>query len=242
MEASDIQEVTEVICREVSVWVTLSHENILPLYGITSDFGNLPALVSPWMENGSLKDYSLKPGLPDDSASKLAMVSPLSILHDKGIVHGNLVNTNVLIDNSGEPRITDFGLSVVLKEQDDATFNTSFVGNVRWTAPELLDSVPMVGECQENAPISKPTKASDIYSFGCIMAYVFEGKIPYHYVKRDAQIIMDISQGINPRRPMEPAIDDRDWELIQRCWRHEPHSRPSDEDVITFVGAYPRSP
>ncbi|KAJ8589881.1 hypothetical protein M405DRAFT_861823 [Rhizopogon salebrosus TDB-379] len=54
-----IQKSGKRIHREAHVWITLSHDHILPLLGITmSDgFGPLPALVSPWMENRSLNDY-----------------------------------------------------------------------------------------------------------------------------------------------------------------------------------------
>jgi len=47
------------IRREAYVWITLSHNYILPFLGITEtdEFGPLPALVSPWMENKSLNDY-----------------------------------------------------------------------------------------------------------------------------------------------------------------------------------------
>ena len=47
------------IRREAYVWIKLSHDHILPFEGIVrvDDFGRLPALVSLWMENGSLNDY-----------------------------------------------------------------------------------------------------------------------------------------------------------------------------------------
>ncbi|OJA14538.1 hypothetical protein AZE42_11077 [Rhizopogon vesiculosus] len=45
------------IRRETHVWIDLDHDNILKFLGIVEDFGLLPALVSPWMENGSLDDY-----------------------------------------------------------------------------------------------------------------------------------------------------------------------------------------
>jgi hypothetical protein len=47
------------IRREACAWIRLSHDHILPFLGITmrADFGVLPALVSPWMENKSLSNY-----------------------------------------------------------------------------------------------------------------------------------------------------------------------------------------
>jgi serine/threonine protein kinase len=48
----------QIILAEVQGWMSLRHENLLPVYGTTTGFGSsLPCLVSPWMENGSLASY-----------------------------------------------------------------------------------------------------------------------------------------------------------------------------------------
>ena len=61
------------IRREAYVWITLKHDNILTFYGIIDDFGLLPALVSPWMENGSLDSYLKQRHVPS-KVEKLRMV------------------------------------------------------------------------------------------------------------------------------------------------------------------------
>jgi serine/threonine protein kinase len=43
--------------REIKVWQSLDHENILPLYGTITDFGLSTAMVCPWAENGNLTKY-----------------------------------------------------------------------------------------------------------------------------------------------------------------------------------------
>jgi len=57
----------------------LSHHHILPFEGITDDFGSLPALVSLWMENGSLNDYLKRefPQLTDPRKLELVSVPPI---------------------------------------------------------------------------------------------------------------------------------------------------------------------
>ena len=68
------------IRREAYVWITLSHDHILPFLGITmrDDFARIPALVSPWMENRSLGDYLKRtPQLPDCQKLELVGVSLL---------------------------------------------------------------------------------------------------------------------------------------------------------------------
>jgi len=43
--------------REVKIWARLHHEHILPLLGLVRDFGSVPGLVSPWMDNGTLVSF-----------------------------------------------------------------------------------------------------------------------------------------------------------------------------------------
>ena len=72
---------TQRIRREAYVWITLSHDHILPFLGITmsDDFGPLPALVSPWMDNGALSRYlNVVPRLSDHQ--KLELVGVVRLL------------------------------------------------------------------------------------------------------------------------------------------------------------------
>lgn len=45
------------ISRELKIWMRLEHECVLPLYGISFDFGSFPAMVCPWIEGGTLSKY-----------------------------------------------------------------------------------------------------------------------------------------------------------------------------------------
>lgn len=53
----DMLTVTNRLFREIKLWLELEHENIVPLWGVADGFGALPALVSPWLENGALTGY-----------------------------------------------------------------------------------------------------------------------------------------------------------------------------------------
>jgi serine/threonine protein kinase len=105
---------------------------------------------------------------------------------EKNIVHGDLTGvclvfmynsrlnrrqTNVLVDDSGKLRFADFGLSMLLAEAENVTFNSVHPGNARWMAPEFV--MPDLEDSDEVLQLSqKPTKAGDIYSFGCVMLQV----------------------------------------------------------------------
>jgi hypothetical protein len=61
----------------VAIWQGLRHENVLPLLGITLDFGRYMSFVSPWLANGSLIQYLERNGGELDLYSRLQLVGDL---------------------------------------------------------------------------------------------------------------------------------------------------------------------
>ncbi|KIJ13858.1 hypothetical protein PAXINDRAFT_13406 [Paxillus involutus ATCC 200175] len=224
--------------RETKTWLNLDHINVLPLFGTTMGFGQFPATVCPWLENGSLTSYL---GRRDDTLTKverLTLVSDvaagLQYLHSQFVVHGDLSGSNVLVDDNGRACISDFGLSRLLTELGGSTFATSHQGpgTLRWTAPELLG---LQEPDEENPPGIVPTPQSDVYSFGMIMLQILTGKVPYHYFTREAQVLYIISQGRTPQRPNEDLLTDHQWAFMQRCWAPINTERPSGEEIVEFA-------
>ncbi|KAG1906274.1 kinase-like domain-containing protein, partial [Suillus fuscotomentosus] len=210
------------ISHEAYVWIQLSHESILPFEGVTEGFGPLPALVTPWMENGSLNDY-LRREVNLSREKKLTMVrevaAGLRYLHDKDIVHGDLTGTNILVSGDGTLHIGDFSLSTILAESDH---NSYHVGNVRWMAPEVITMDDI-----------KPTKACDIYSYGCIMMQVFSGRQPYHNIRNSIAVMGAKMRGIEPFSQLT-GVDEDIQEVSQRCWLREIRQRPLVADIADF--------
>ncbi|KAG1778249.1 kinase-like domain-containing protein [Suillus placidus] len=233
-QASDTELVNRTskrIRREAYVWITLEHENILTFNGVIDGFGPLPALVSPWMENGSLDSY-LKQGYVPSKADKLRMLrqiaAGLKYLHDKGVVHGDLTCTNVLISADGNLHLADFGLSMILSESQNSTFNSCHQGNVRWMAPEML-AIPEQGE------VVIPTKASDVYSYGCIMLQLFSGHVPYLWLTQAYHIIAARVAGIEPFRQFT-SLEDVHKEYSLKCISVKFGDRPVASAIVEFLG------
>ncbi|KAG1845265.1 kinase-like domain-containing protein [Suillus tomentosus] len=221
--------------REIKISSTLNHENIVPLWGVARQFGVLPALVSPWLKNGTLTEYLRNRHEELSYGQQFALLRDvargLEYLHSQQIVHGDLSGFNVLIDDDGKARLTDFGLSALISARmSQALLPTAPGGTLHWIAPEYLtldaSDVP-----------SMLSLASDVYSFGGIMLQVLEGKIPYHYIANTFAIIGQISQGITPRRPVAPVIVDDDWDFMQTCWSQHAASRPSATDIVAITEA-----
>ncbi|KAF8839731.1 WD40 repeat-like protein [Paxillus ammoniavirescens] len=111
------------IRRELKTWVNLKHVNILPLFGTTMNFGRFPAMVCPWLENGSLTSYLERRHDALTLVERFLLIrdaaAGLQYLHSQSIVHGDLsgvrplnfygsrahlharIQSNVLIDDNG---------------------------------------------------------------------------------------------------------------------------------------------
>ena len=63
---------------------------------------------------------------------------------------------------------------------------------------------------------------------------VFSGAVPFRdHTSLGAVVIM--AQGERPPRPTHPILTERIWSLIQRCWEHDPHSRPEITEVLQIL-------
>ncbi|KAG2134895.1 kinase-like domain-containing protein [Suillus bovinus] len=235
MGGIEIPRLTNRFFREIKISSTLNHENIVPLWGVACQFGVLPALVSPWLKNGTLTEYlqNRHKELPRGQQYALLrdVARGLEYLHSQLIVHGDLSGFNVLVDDDGKARITDFGLSALVPARiSQALLPTAPGGTLHWIAPEYL-------RADASDVPSMLSQASDVYSFGGIMLQVLEGKIPYHYIPHTAALVGQVLQGITPRRPVVPVIIDEDWDFMQKCWLPHAASRPSATDIVTIMEA-----
>ncbi|KIK97053.1 hypothetical protein PAXRUDRAFT_137124 [Paxillus rubicundulus Ve08.2h10] len=211
---------------EVHIWIRLDHPHVLKLYGIASGFAPMPALVSPWVENGTLTRYLEGYGRQMQKGHRIYILvkvaEALHYIHSKCIVHGDLTSSNILIDGEGQPLISDFGLSSILEEHNETSyFKSNRPGSIRWVAPELLEASP------------KPNIQSDVYSYGCVILHTLSGKAPYGEM-RDIHVISAKIQGTQPQRPANLPIERSHWDLIANCLQATPRDRPRLPDVISF--------
>src|SRR6185437_8723456 len=97
------------------------------------------------------------------------MASGLAYLHSRSILHRDVKSLNVLLDDYGKAKLTDFGLSRTKDEtkSKDLLSTKQAVGTIQWMAPELFSRNPNY------------TQKSDIYSFGMTLWELVARRIPY---------------------------------------------------------------
>ena len=155
-------------------------------------------------------------------------------------MHGDLHAGNILVDNDGHARLTDFGSSFIYEGTSNPC---SSGGAIRWQAPELIDPERF------NSAFDIPTPQSDVFSFACVVIEVGEQIFTETTCLSFLQLytgnppFIDLTEnhvceryllGSRPPRPAPPCeeeMSDALWSLTQSCWAHRPCDRPSAHDV-----------
>ncbi|KAF8177072.1 kinase-like domain-containing protein [Mycena galopus ATCC 62051] len=211
--------------REALIWKNLDHDSVLPFLGVDSEsFPGFLCMVSPWMDRGPV--VSSKGGPETDRVPVLMheIAVGLQYLHSQNVVHGDLRGANILLDDHGHIRLTDFGLAVFA---DGPLAPTNRGGSTRWMAPELLDPESYGLE------VFQRTFASDIYSFACVCLELYTGKPPFAEIFSEGAVLLKVVKGDHPECPS--IVPDWCRQLISKCWAHLPVNRPGTEIIIESI-------
>ncbi|KZT26137.1 kinase-like protein [Neolentinus lepideus HHB14362 ss-1] len=208
--------------KEISVWKNLRHPNILQFLGACYT-GERGFAVCVYKENGDVLNY-LQTN-PDTNRIQLPYEASkgLSYLHGQRVIHGDLKANNILVDAHGRACLCDFGLAQV-KAQTKSLASSQNVGTARWASPEQMSGSPL-------------NEKTDIYSFGMTMYEVFTEEPPFAHVPNGVLYTIIVDRGERPHRPnnsdnLRRGLHDPFWLLIQKCWTHEPLSRPSAQSIM----------
>uniref|UniRef100_A0A0W0FIU1 Protein kinase domain-containing protein n=1 Tax=Moniliophthora roreri TaxID=221103 RepID=A0A0W0FIU1_MONRR len=225
---SDMERIVRDSMREAIIWRQLDHPNVLPFHGLYLQEHRI-CLISPWAANGSLTHYLDSTNIEDVNHETLSdkvsdIANGLGYLHSKKIVHADLKGDNVLITSHGRACIADFGLSRLTDSQVLVMTSTrALAGTLRWTAPEIL-----IGEGQH-------TYRSDVYAFGCVCYEIYSHLRPFHDLRSDGAVILQVHLGKRPSRPGNTKLTDRIWSFIETCWATNPLQRPEPEWLIQML-------
>jgi serine/threonine protein kinase/tetratricopeptide (TPR) repeat protein len=202
--------------REAEAVASLDHPNILPIYEVSESEEGLPYFSMKYATGGSLRTAA--PTLrknPRGCVQLMAKVArAIDYAHCKGILHRDLQPGNILLDENGEPMVSDFGLAKWLDQGSDLTRTLETLGTPGYIAPEQT-------ECRAD----KLTSAADVYSLGAILFYLLTGRPPF-VGSNVLHVIHQAAATPAPRlRSVAPSLD-RDMEtIVGRCLESDPKAR-----------------
>ncbi len=187
---ADVQR-DDIIKRFVSIVQSqsqLSHPNIVRILDVVIE-GEYPYLVMDLAHMGNLRrliEVENRPPLAVAMRYFLQILHALNIAHDAGIIHGGLKPENVVLDASGNAKLTDFGMSGIV-ERAGGGGNQVYVGvgTVAYMSPE-----------QFRDPSCASVK-SDIYSLGIMFYEMLTGKVPGRRSPMPSSFYPDIPRALD---------------------------------------------
>ena len=164
------------------------------------------------------------------------ILNGLFFLHKKRIIHRDIKPKNILLNYKDKiMKICDFGISVLVKYNENTIMKRSMVGDFHYMSPQVLMGKEVGFDC-------------DIWSLGCVVYFLVSGLHPY--ISNDKNNFNYINI-INYSNPLEVADDDildifyhRDnrilLDFVHRCWRGNNIFRPTAEELLKhpFVNGY----
>ena len=130
------------------------------------------------------------------------------------VLHRDLKSANILLDDSYNAKITDFGLSRLKAQERSMTGNC---GTVQWMAPEIL----------ANESYAEP---ADVYSYGIILWELLTRECPYKGMNSIQCALAVLNKNARPSLPHWCPLDIR--ELIEECTGKIPTSRPTFSQIL----------
>ncbi len=167
---ADSQGALQRFRREAQAVASLDHPNILPIYEVSESEDGLPFFSMKFAEAGSLRENaaSLR-NQPRKCMELMAKVArAVEYAHSRGILHRDIKPGNILLNDRGEPLVSDFGLAKLLDGNNDLTRSLTTFGTAGFIAPE-----------QANGAAADVTPAADVYSLGAVLFNVLAGRPPF---------------------------------------------------------------
>jgi serine/threonine protein kinase/Tfp pilus assembly protein PilF len=155
--------------REAEAAASLDHPSIVPIYEVGERQGSCYFSMK-FVEGGQLDEVVKREPMPIRRAVELIakLARTVHYAHEHGILHRDIKPGNILLDQNGEPHLTDFGLARLLETESTITRTLEVMGTPSYMAPE-----------QAAGETTKLNKATDIYGLGAVFYQLLTGHPPF---------------------------------------------------------------
>lgn len=205
--------------EEAKVMMNLSHEKLVQLFGVCTKQRPI-LIITEYLVKGCLLNY-LRDGRRSFQGTELLemckdVCEAMEYLESKQFLHRDLAARNCLVNEQGTVKVSDFGLSrYVLDDDYVSSMGSKFP--VRWSAPEVL-------------LYSKFSSKSDIWAFGVLMWEIYSlGKMPYERFS-NSETTEHVTKGLRLYRPQ--LASERVYAIMYSCWHDKAEERPTFHALV----------
>ncbi|MBQ4640161.1 MAG: Stk1 family PASTA domain-containing Ser/Thr kinase [Clostridia bacterium] len=239
-EFAEDEEFLERFDREAQTASKMSHHNIVNLLDIGQE-GELRYLVMEYVHGRTLKEVILQKGaLPFNVAAQIAIriLSALRHAHGNGIIHRDIKSQNILVNEDGHIKVSDFGIARVAGS-NTISKTDNVMGSVHYFSPE-------------QAKGESVTYGSDLYSVGIVFYEMLTGQLPFdgdtpvaiamQHIGAKPREISDLNPAVPPaltavvKRAMEKSLDKRYQNAVDMA---QDIKRALEEPDGTWLGRLP---
>ena len=227
-EMSEQPDQLERFRQEARAVAKISHPNVVSVIDAGEGDGH-PYIVFEYVEGETLKQRIARLDsldIQEAIAYAIEIARGLSIAHARNMVHRDIKPQNVLIDDEGRAKLTDFGISRQL-EQDGMTAPGRVLGTTDYVAPEQAMGRPA-------------DPRSDIYSLGVVLYEMLVGQVPFHADSQVGVAMKHVNEDLPDVQRRRPEVSAAVALVVERSTAKDPAERYQDvgemiEDLSTAL-------
>jgi serine/threonine-protein kinase len=219
------QEFVERFRREASSAAALSHPNIVAIFD-RGEWQGTYYIAMEYVAGRSLKTIVREQGALNPATAIDIVVQILRatrFAHKRGVIHRDLKPHNVILDEEGRARVTDFGIARA--GASDMTLTGSIMGTAQYLSPEQAQGLVV-------------STASDLYSVGVILYELLTGVVPFEGETAVAIAFKQVSAEPRPPSAVLDSVPAALDEVVLRALAKDPSRRYADADE--FIAALQR--
>jgi tRNA A-37 threonylcarbamoyl transferase component Bud32 len=206
--------------REARAVAQLNHPNIVGVIDAGED-ENTPYIVFEFVEGQTLKERIRHFGrleIAEAVAYAIEIARALGAAHERGIVHRDVKPQNVLVDEEGLAKVTDFGIARTL-DQEGLTADGRVLGTTDYVSPEQALGHPVTGQ-------------SDIYSLGIVLFEMLTGDVPFHGENQVAVAMKHVREELPDVQIRRPEVSSSLASLVDAMTSKDLDLRPDDDSDL----------
>ncbi|KAI1312274.1 hypothetical protein EDD11_002993 [Mortierella claussenii] len=218
----------EALFSEMEVLKDLDHENIVQYLGFAQNEETANIFLE-YVSGGSIESCLKRSGPFPEAVIRFftrQILLGLEYIHSKKIVHRDIKAANVLVDEQGVCKISDFGISK-RNAQSQGGYDEnvgSLQGSIFWMAPEMVTSKAYGAKV-------------DIWSFGCLVLEMFTGQQPWKGYAPQQALFTIGSSSAHP--PIPESISEEGQRFLARCFTTDANQRPTAAELLQDAFAVP---